>query len=60
MNKGNLNVTIDADIIMNSAANTGAGGSKIWKLNSTNQVLTFGTGKTFTINTNLLFKPSAI
>ena len=60
MNKGNLNVTIDADIIMNSAANTGAGGSKIWKLNSTNQVLTFAAGKTFTLSTDIVFQAQAL
>ena len=60
MNKGNLNVTIDADIIMNSAANTGVGGSKIWKLNSTNQVLTFAAGKTFTLSTDIVFQAQAL
>ena len=60
MNKGSLNVTIDADIIMNSAANTGAGGSKIWKLNSTNQVLTFAAGKTFTLSTDIVFQAQAL
>ena len=60
MNKGSLNVTIDADIIMNSAANSGAGGSKIWKLNSTNQVLTFAAGKTFTLSTDIVFQAQAL
>ena len=54
-NKPNLNMTIDADIIMNSSANSGAGGEKTWRISGAGQVITFAAGKTFTVETNLVF-----